>query len=322
MQNGHNGPPRQRLPRLLLLAGALVGVTIGGCTSAQPEAEPGSAARPLRVMLIPAYGGTESGTKASFGPLFHEMKKSHGLHFDLAVGSSYAAVVESMANDQVDIAWFGTVSYMQARQRGAAELLAVAVDHGDAVYHSAIFARNDSGIEELGDLRGKKVAFGDPSSTSSFNYPVAMMIEGGVHPVRDLGAVVITDSHAASLGALAKGDVDAACSNMLNLDRAVEEGVFEEGQIEPVIVSPGIPNPPLAMNPKLPEDIKLKLKDAFHHLHENPEIRPEMIRGEGDKVYERYDAEFPESRFVEAMERLAAVTDDVKQAMLEKAQEN
>ena len=101
----------------------------------------GSKARPLRVMLVPADGGTEDGMKADFLPLFNAVSRMIDLHFDVRVGQSYGAVVEGMANQLSDIAFFGPVTFMQAKERGAAELLAVAVEKGQSVYYSGIFVR-------------------------------------------------------------------------------------------------------------------------------------------------------------------------------------
>ena len=78
---------------------------------------------PLRVLLIPADGGTESGTKADYLPVFNAIARTTGLHFDLKVGQSYGAVVEGMCNQLADVAFLGPVAYVQAHQRGCAQLL-------------------------------------------------------------------------------------------------------------------------------------------------------------------------------------------------------
>ncbi|MEX2212592.1 MAG: phosphate/phosphite/phosphonate ABC transporter substrate-binding protein [Phycisphaeraceae bacterium] len=303
---------------ILLLLCAMV--PLPGCGGGAKE-EVGSAARPLRVMLIPAYGGTQEGTLSDFRPLFRAITDAQGIHFDIRIGSSYGAVVEAMANEQVDIAWFGVVSYTQAKERGAAELLAVPVDHGNAVYYSAILHRADSGMKTLTDLRGKRMAFGDPSSSSGFNFPVAMMLDAGVNPATDLGTVIMAGNHASSIAALVNGEVDAACTPMLNYDRAVEQKIIDPKVIVPLKLSDGIPNPPLAMHPKLPAALKQKLREAFNTLHQQPNINPQMIKGEGGKVYERYDGFFSEQPFIDAMKRLNLVTDGLRQQMLVKAQQ-
>src|ERR1700744_3513487 len=125
------------LPLLVLLLSLFAGSACGkksndasgsgqaasGTTSKWPR--DGSVERPLEVMLIPADGGTEDGTKKDFLPLFEAVTRTQGLHFDVHVGQSYGAVVEAMANGQVDVGFFGAVSYLQAKKRAGAELLAV-----------------------------------------------------------------------------------------------------------------------------------------------------------------------------------------------------
>ena len=150
----------------------------------------GSKERPLRVLMIPADTGTND-IVADYAPVFNGITKHYGIYFDLRAGASYAAVVEGMCNDQADIAWYGAVTFGQANDRCGVDLLAVDVTGGDSSYYSGIFVRKDSGIKTIADLKGKSMAFGSPNSTSSFNFPVAMLIADGVDPVKDLKKIII-----------------------------------------------------------------------------------------------------------------------------------
>jgi len=273
------------------------------------------------VMLIPADGGTEQGTKADFEGIFRAITEAHDIHFDLKVGQSYNAVVEAMSVAQVDIAFFGPVTYHQAKTRGAAELLAVGVKDGESVYYSGIFVSANSGIQSLSDLKGRSVAFGDVNSTSSFNFPVAMLLEAGLDPVKDLKGIHITGSHANSLSALAAGKVDAACASYISFEKAVQNGQLDPEKIVPVAKSVPIPYPPLAMRVDLSKKVKNTLREAFHTIHEQDCMTPEMIRGYGGKRVDRYDAHFSEEEFDKAISKLARVTGELKAAMLKKAEE-
>ncbi len=294
-------------------------VTALSPTASAESAAPGSPDKPLRVMLIPADGGTEQGTIADFEPVFNAVSRTTGLRFDIRVGQSYNTVVQAMATRKVDIAFFGPVSFMMARDLGAAELLAVSATGGESVYYSGFFARRDRGIESLADLKGRSVAFGDVNSASSFNYPVAMLLEAGIDPVRDLKRIYLAGSHAASLEAMASGQADAAAASFASFEKAINNGTLDPERVRPVARSAPIPNPPLAMHPELPSDIKHRLREAFHHVHESPDIKPEMIRGYGGKQVDRYDAYFDEEAFVRAIRALDAVTDELKAEMLRKA---
>jgi len=278
----------------------------------------GSKEKPLIVMLVPAEAGTEDGTKADFLPIFNAVSRSTGLNFDIKVGQSYAAVVEGAANGLVDIAFYGAVTYMQAHGKGGAELLAVAVEKGESIYFSGVFVANDSGINKATDLKGKKVAVGDPNSTSSFAAPLAMLIAQGLDVTRDI-EVQMTGSHSNSLKALTEGHVQAACLSFDVYEKAVGAKSIDPTKFKPLIKSDPIPYPPLAMHPKLPADIKKKLRDGFENVHKAQGITPEMIRGYGGKKVDRYDTTVKHETMANAVKTMSAVTDEVKGEILKKA---
>ncbi|REJ91507.1 MAG: phosphate/phosphite/phosphonate ABC transporter substrate-binding protein [Planctomycetota bacterium] len=313
-------PPPVRLFFALLLWAALVLTGLVGCSDTESLPD-GSAELPLRVMLVPADGGTEDGTRADFEPIFNGITQVYDLHFDIRVGSSYNAVVEAMANDQVDIAFFGAVSYQIAKQRANVELLAVEERDGKSEYFSGIYARADSGIDSLEDFAGKTVAFGDVSSTSSFSYPAAMLLEAGVNPAQDLKAVVLAGNHANALRALVSGNVDGACASLDSFKKAVDDGKLSEQELKLVQKSQPIPSPPLAMNGNLADKTKTQLKTAFREIHEHPDVELRSLKGYAGKNIDRYNPDFSEERFDLAMAPLDAVTKELKDAMIRRAAE-
>ena len=278
----------------------------------------GTKGNPLRVLMVPADTGTNDITK-DYGPVFEGITKNYGIYFDIKAGNSYSAVVEGMCNNQADIAWFGASTYGEANQKCGVDLLAVDVKKGESSYYSGIFVRKGSGIKTIKDLNGKSMAFGSTGSTSSFNFPVAMLIAAGVDPVKDLNKVFITGSHSASLAALAAGKVDAAAASYNSFGKAVKKGAIDPENFEPLAKSQPIPNPPLAMNKGLLADLKAKLRDAFNNIHSK--IDASKIRGYGGKKVDRYDANFDEKKIFAALDKLGAVTKQVKAEMIAKAGE-
>lgn len=279
----------------------------------------GSAAKPLRVILIPADGGTEDGTKKDFMPIFGAISQATGLKFDLKVGQNYAAVVEAMCNGAADIAWYGPASYLQAKSRGCAELLALAVRHGQSVYYSGIFARKDAGINTLADLKGKKIALGDVNSTSSFNVPVAMMMSAGVNPAQDAGVINLAGSHANVLKALSEGLVDAGGASFDSFEKAVNAEAIDPGKFKVLVKSTPIPYPPLAVQPKVNPAVKAKLREAFDNVDKLPGISKDQIRGYGGGKVDGYTSKVSEADMAAAGKMFELVTDQVKADILKKA---
>ncbi len=300
----------------IVLAGAGLFNSASALAQAQHD---GSAARPLRVILIPADGGTEDGTKKDFEPIFGAISQSTGLKFDIKIGQSYGAVVEAMCNGAADIAWYGPASYLQAHSRGCAELLALAVRNGESVYYSGIFARTDAGINTVKDLKGKKIALGDVNSTSSFNVPVAMMMASGVQPARDAGMISMAGSHASVLKALAEGLVDAGGASFDSFEKAVNAKAIEPAKIKVLAKSAPIPYPPLAMHPKLSKDVKTRLRDAFDNINKLPGISKDQIRGYGGGKVDGYTSKASETDMASAGKMFDLVTDQVKSDILKKS---
>lgn len=288
-------------------------LTLAGSASAAP------AARPLTVVLIPADGGTESGTLADYQPVFNAVSRSTGLRFDLKVAQSYGAVVEAMCGGRADIAFMGPVTYLQAQKRGCTELLAVGVENGQSIYYAGFFARKDAAIKGVAGLRGKRVAFGDINSASSFVFPMAMIVEAGLDPVRDLGEVRLTGSHVNSLAALVQGRVDVAALSFDSYEKAVHQGAVDPAQFRVVAKSSPIPYPPLAVNTRLTPVMKAKLRKAFAGVAKAPGVSPDMIRGYGGKRIDGYDVHFPAARFNVAASRMALVDDELKRRILTKS---
>lgn len=69
---------------------------------------------------------------------------------------------------------------MVLQQRAGARPLLLTERDGVSRYSSLFFARRDSGIHSLADLRGRKVAFQNPYSTSAYFVPAAQLLQAGL----------------------------------------------------------------------------------------------------------------------------------------------
>ncbi len=310
MLNGLHGP-------LLAVVLGLISVT----AAAEPAAPRGATddGTIIRVMLIPADGGTADGTKADFAPLFDALQTATGLRFDIRTGQSYAAVIEGMCAGHADIAWFGPVSYQIARDKGCAELLAVETRDGAATYYSGLFVNSASDIRSPGELAGHSLALGSMHSASSFAYPLAMLEAVGVDPLTDLASIRLVESHANSLMALAAGQVDAAGASFVSFERAVNQGGLQASAFRVIARSDPIPNPPLAIRQGVPSAVRDTLRDALATLHERTDVEPADIRGYGGKPVDRYDVTLDDRAFDAALSQIDFIDEAYKAAILRRS---
>ncbi|WP_375002091.1 phosphate/phosphite/phosphonate ABC transporter substrate-binding protein [Aeromicrobium sp. CTD01-1L150] len=180
--------------------------------------------------------------------------------------TDYAAVIEGMRADQVDIAAFGPFSYVTAHDGDAgAEPVAALVDdpQEEPGYVSYGIVADDSDIQSIEDFAGQQVCFVDRTSTSGFLYPSAGLLEAGIDPLEDVEPV-FAGGHDASALSTAGGDCDAgfAYDTMVDVE-LVESGQLSDGDLRVVWESPVIPGSPYAVSDRLSQDLRDKITEVF-----------------------------------------------------------
>src|SRR5689334_8982810 len=111
------------------------------------------------------------------------LAKASGKPVELKVLTDYAALIEGQRAGVIQLAVYGSLSYVLARDTGAGvEPLGVEVMRKGAKpeYRSYLVTKAGSPIRSLDDLRGKRVCFVDPNSTSGYLYPVAALLAEGI----------------------------------------------------------------------------------------------------------------------------------------------
>src|SRR5437867_6485349 len=161
-------------------------------------------------------------------PLIDYLSNKAGAKVEMTIPTNYAAVVEALVNDQLDVAFLGGFTYVQASKRAGVKPL-VQRDR-DRGFHSKFVTQPGSSIQSLADLRGRSFAFGDVNSTSGHLMPEFFMRREGVDP-QVIAKAIYTGGHDATLLAVANGKVDAGA-----LDEAVFQRLTTNGKVDPAKV--------------------------------------------------------------------------------------
>jgi phosphonate transport system substrate-binding protein len=212
-------------------------------------------AQPVRVSMIP----TTDPSKAlrDMQPLTEYLSKRTGAKVEMTIPTNYAAVVEALVNDQVDVAHLGGFTYVQARQR--AGVIPLAQRERDRNFHSFFITQARSTIQSLTDLNGRSLAFGDVNSTSGHLMPEYFLREAKVDPEL-IRKAIYTGGHDATLLAVANGKVDAGA-----LDETVFQRLTSTGKVDPAKVRVFYTTPPFVdyvwvarkgIDPKMADAVK------------------------------------------------------------------
>src|SRR5213592_4002008 len=161
----------------------------------------------LRVSAIPDEAPTELQRK--FKPLGDYLKKQTGLDVQFTPVTDYAAVVEGLANNKIDLAWLGGFTFVQAKLRTQGGALPIVQRAEDEKFTSKFIVPIDSDAKTLADLKGKTFAFGAASSTSGSLMPRFFLLQAGIEPERDFKTVAYSGAHDATVAFVAAGRAGA-----------------------------------------------------------------------------------------------------------------
>jgi phosphonate transport system substrate-binding protein len=174
-----------------------------GCS---PGGELGSKGNPIKMYFVPSM---EAGKIVTSGQEIADyLTAETGLHFKVAVPTSYASVIEALGTEETDIAWLATFAYVLANEKFGAEVALTTVRQGLEKYRGQFVALNDSGIETIDDIEGKIIAYTDAASTSGFIYPSALLMKMDVKPKNTFFA----GGHPQAILAVYQGRADVGCT--------------------------------------------------------------------------------------------------------------
>lgn len=214
----------------------------GGSSPATP-AGPGALPRVLRVGLIPNVAPETQ--RARYAPFGEDLGRRLGVPVELFVASTYAGVVTALAAGQLDLAYLGGLTYVQADRQVPLTPLVTEVDRetGTRRYLSSVVVPSGSAARTVADVvaAGGSFAFGDPSSTSGSLYPRLMLDDAGARcstttldRCPPLASTRFTGGHDATALAVANGRADAGGLELRVLHRLETQGVVPPGGLRVV----------------------------------------------------------------------------------------
>jgi len=143
---------------------------------------------------------------------------------------------------------------------------------GVASYKTVFFAAKNGDVQTLQDLKGKRIAFEDPSSTSAFLVPFAVLKQAGLEPIEltsidqkppaDKVGYTFTRNEMGQLMWVARGVADAGAFSNLNWqdhedNRLVTDNLMIIHEGEPILRSV------FSVRGDLPEPVKTRIAETL-----------------------------------------------------------
>ncbi|MGA4531851.1 putative selenate ABC transporter substrate-binding protein [Ectopseudomonas chengduensis] len=217
------------------------------------------AADVLKVSAIPDEAPTELLRK--FKPLGAYLEQELGMKVEFVPVADYAAVVEALAADRIDMAWLGGFTFVQARLKTGNAVPLVQREQ-DAEFTSK-FITSDPAVKSLQDLKGKTFAFGSVSSTSGSLMPRYFMLQDGIKPEDFFSRVAYSGAHDATAAWVQAGKADAGVLNASVWQKLVDAGKVDTDKVKVFATTPTYYDYNWTVRGNLDADLQAKIKAAF-----------------------------------------------------------
>lgn len=226
------------------------------------------AADTLKVSAIPDEAPTELLRK--FKPLGAYLEQQLGMKVEFVPVADYAAVVESLASDRLDLAWLGGFTFVQTRLKTGNAIPLVQREQDEKFTSKFISA--DPAVKSLQDLKGKTFAFGSVSSTSGSLMPRYFMQKDGIVPEQYFSRVAYSGAHDATVAWVQAGKVDGGVLNASVWQKLVDAGKVDTGKVKVFATTPTYYDYNWTVRGTLDPALAEKIKQAFLALDPaNPE---------------------------------------------------
>ena len=217
----------------------------------------------FKMTAIPDESPTELARKAV--PLVKYLEQQLGMKVEFTPVSDYAAAVEALVNKQVDMAWYGGFTFVQANIRSGGKVIPLVQREEDEKFRS-VFITSDPDIKTLADLKGKTVSFGSQSSTSGHLMPRSVLLQASIDPDKDFKRVAYSGAHDATIAAVAAGKVDAGALNILVWDKFVADKKVDTTKVKVIFTTAPYFDYNWTVHADMPAAQREKLTKAFLSL--------------------------------------------------------
>ncbi|MAB51902.1 MULTISPECIES: putative selenate ABC transporter substrate-binding protein [Marinobacter] len=192
---------------------------------------------------------------------------------------SYAAAVSAFRNNQVQLAWFGGLSGVQARELvPGSEAIAQGVE--DKAFYTHFIAHKSTGLDEMetlsDELRGKTFTFGSKGSTSGRLIPEYYIRESFDDSPDDVfSRVGFSGNHTRTLRLVEAGTYDVGAINFSVWDKEMENGNIDTDAVKVIWTTPSYPNYQWSVrgdvNEQFGEGFQKRLQEALLAM-DDPEL--------------------------------------------------
>ncbi len=255
----------------LLLCGLLAGLslTVSGCG---PE-DDGDTPAHLTIGVLPDEGEEE--LRRRYAPLIAYLTQTLETEIRLVIPRDYGDILSRFGAGELDLAYFGGVTFVTASERYGAEPLVMR--DIDLQFTTYFLSRIEDLPATVEDFRGRRFAFGSKLSTSGHFMPRHFMQVRGLVPEQTFASVDYSGGHDQTVYWVRDGRVDLGAANGEVVRAMLIDGRLAPGEVRVVEETPPYADYVWAVQANISEDLVTRLRNAFLALSPDDENAAEIL---------------------------------------------
>lgn len=259
---------------LILLAGLLLLLPLGSTSQYEPER--------LRIGVLP--DDNEESLRKRHAPLLDYLTSQMNSSAELVIPNDYQHLLTLFGQKQIDLAYFGGLTFVQAESKFGAE--ALVMRDIDTRFSSLFIARSDSTRNTLEDFMDTSLCFGSRLSTSGHLMPRHFIQSRlGVSADQFFDTLVFSGAHDKTAYKVRDGKVSLGVASREIIEKMFNEGRLGRDDIKVIWQTPPYSDYVWAVQQDLDTTFKTRLRDAFLNLSQFNKADKELLESTGAGMF-------------------------------------
>ena len=244
----------------IIVLAVLIVAASGAYFSFQPLQQSTYTPSILRIGVLPDQNLARLRTRIS--PLLDYLAEETGLEVKLTIASDYSHLLQLFGNNEVDMARFGGLGFVQANAFYHAKPLVMR--DIDTRFVSWFLVREDSAVQSITDTQGKPFSFGNHLSTSGHLMPRHFLkINHQIVPEEFFSEVRYSSAHDETVYSILNDEVALGSVNPIIVKEMIEDGRLEPNALRILWETPPYPDYVWAIHNTLESKMEVQLRNIF-----------------------------------------------------------
>ena len=204
-----------------------------------------------------------------------------GVPVEVMIPSSYGSSVQALVSNKAQVAYLSSIPFILAKNEAPVQPLLVEERSDKTFYNSVFVVSKDSPFQSLDDLKGKRMMFTSPTSTSGYVMAYSRLVDDGhlqpkQNPAEYFGDVNFAGGYDRALLSVLNGQADVCAVSDYTMEGPKADIYLtpeQRSKLRVLTRTPGVPTHLIAIRSDLPMVLRVKMKEALLRLSkENPEL--------------------------------------------------